>query len=273
MFATLVVVLPSEFTGGDIHVCHGDKNMVFDNAKDSAFDTTILAWYTDVTHEVKEITSGYRLALSYHLIDTSPGITSPHLPTGDSSLQHLREIFSKWSNDQYPSLKADQIIAYVLTHEYSSASLREVIIKGKDQHITSILKNAGDSEGVLILMGFLNVRVQGCTSSEGWQTYDGPGDSPDYGSDSGTYDTPVMSHAEKAETWMDGIRDLQGREVGIPSIKLDEDSVIPYRAFSGVYPNDSKVIEKYWGNVRSTELRTFVYVTYIHLVRCNYRVQ
>ena len=40
-----------------IHLSHGGESKVFDNAKDSAFDTTILAWYTDVTHEVKEITS------------------------------------------------------------------------------------------------------------------------------------------------------------------------------------------------------------------------
>jgi hypothetical protein len=273
MFATLVVVLPSEFTGGEIYVSHGGEDKVFDSAEDSAFDTTILAWYTDVTHEVKEITSGYRLALSYHLINTSPGVTSPHLPTGDSSLQHLRGIFSKWSNNEYPPLKVNQVVAYVFTHEYSNASLRKIIIKGKDQHIASILKDAGDSEGVLILMGFLNARVQGCSSTEGWQNYDGYGDSPEYGRDSGTYDTPVMSQVDGVEMWIDGIQDLQGRGIEIPSIKLDGDNVLPYRAFSGVGPNDSTVIDKYWGNVRPTESRSFVRATYTRLGRRNHRVQ
>jgi len=102
MFATLVVVLPSKFTGGEIHVSHGGERKVFENAEDSAFETTIHGWYTDVTYEVKEITSGYRLALSYHLINNSPDIDVPHLSGSDSSLQRLREIFYKWSHDEHP---------------------------------------------------------------------------------------------------------------------------------------------------------------------------
>jgi hypothetical protein len=77
MFATVVVVLPSELTGGDIHVSQNGDTGVHDTSENSAFETEFLAWYTDVTHEVREITSGYRLALSYHLINTSPDI-SPH---------------------------------------------------------------------------------------------------------------------------------------------------------------------------------------------------
>lgn len=273
MFATLVIVLPSEFTGGEIHVSHNGESKVFDNAKDSAFETTILAWYTDVTHEVKEITSGYRLALSYHLINTSPGIGSPHLPSGDSSLQHLREIFSKWSGNQYPSLKANQVVAYGFTHEYSSASLREVILKGEDQHITAILKDAGDSEGLLTLMGWLNASVEGGTADHGWQIYEGYDDSPEYGWDTGTYDRPVMSHVYEAKLWVDGIQDMQGRKVGIGRIKLDMTNILPYRAFSGVEPDESKVGEGFWGNVRSIRLGSFTHATHIRLGGCNCRVQ
>ena len=258
MFATLVVVLPSEFTGGEIHLSHGGENKVFDNAKDSAFDTTILAWYTDVTHEVKEITSGYRLALSYHLINTSPGINPPHLPVGDSSLQSLRDIFYKWSHDEYPSVEADRVVAYGFTHLYSDASLREVIVKGQDQHIASILKQAGDSEEVLVLMGWLNARVDGSTSSQGWQIYYGEGDSPEYGRETGSHDVPVMSEVCKTKMWMDGIQDMQGREVGITKIELDEGSVLPFRAFSGVSPDESKTIDAYWGNVRSNGSEIFL---------------
>ena len=207
---------------------------------------------------MKEITSGYRLALSYHLIDTSPGINPPHLPIGDSSLENLRNIFYKWSHDEYPSVEANRVVAYNLTHEYSYASLREVIIKGEDQHIASILKQAGDSEGVLVLMGWLNARVDGGASSEGWHIYRGEGDSPEYGRKTGSYDVPVMSHVYRAEMWMDGIQDIQGREVGIAKIKLDGDNVIPFRAFSGVCPDESETIDAYWGNVGSNGLEIFL---------------
>jgi hypothetical protein len=251
MFATLVIVLPSEFTGGEIHVSHGGKSKILDGAKDSAFDTTILAWYTDVTHEVKEVTSGYRLALSYHLINTSSGINPPHLPSGDSSLQRLREVFHKWSRDEYPSLEGNQAVAYCFTHVYSGASLREVIIKGEDQHIASILKQAGDSEGVLAFMGWLDAYVEGVTGNGGWQTYDGDGDSPEYGLDLGTHDYPVMSHVFGTEMWLDGVQDMQGRKIPkISKIKLSSDSILPFRVFSGITPHDSRMSKSFWGNVR-----------------------
>jgi len=85
MFVTLVVALPSGFTSGGIHVSHSGGEGVFDNVKDSAFETMILAWYADPT-------PGYRFVLPYHSINTSPGVTSPHPPSGDSNLQRLREI-------------------------------------------------------------------------------------------------------------------------------------------------------------------------------------
>lgn len=274
MFASLVVVLPSEFTGGETYVSHGDENKVFDNAKDSAFETTTLAWYTGVTYEVKEITSGYRLALSYHLIDTSPGIEPPHLPSGDSGLQRLHDILSKWSNNGYPSLKVNQATAYAFTHlrlDYN-ASPRGVI-KGKDQEIASILKQIGDSEGVLVLVGRLNVRVEGVTDKSGWQTYVGHKGSPEYGrATGGTYDIPVMSYVHWAKIWVDDIQDMQGRQIEIAGIRLDEHNVLPYRAFSGVEPDESAVCQGSWESVRSIESESWVHKSHIRLERRRCRV-
>jgi hypothetical protein len=263
MFATLVIILPSEFTGGEIHLSHDDEDMVFDNAKDSAFETTSLAWYTDVTHEVKEITSGYRLALSYHLINTSPGISPPHLPSDHSSLQRLREIFSKWSNDEYPSPKVNEAVAYAFTYEYSSPSLQEAIFKGKDQHIASILKHVGDKEGVLVLMGWLNVHVEGSTGDHGWQIYEGySNSSPEYGHDTGGYDSPVMSRVYETKAWVEDLRDMQGKSVGITKIGLDGESILPLKAFRGVSPDESKLQEGFYGNVCWIILKLFVLVTH-----------
>ena len=275
MFATLVVVLPSEFTGGEIHVSHDDESKVFDGAKDSAFETTILAWYTDVTHEVKEITSGYRLALSYHLINTSPGISPPRMPSGDSCLQHLREIFSKWANGGYQSPEGSKAIAYAFTHEYSCVSLRETIFKGKDQDIASVFKLVGDEEGVLVLMGWLNARVEGATGDHGWQVYDAYGndEGPEYGHDHGTYYSPVMSRVYETEVWVEDLRDIQGEGVEISKIKIDDDKILPYKAFRDVEPDEAKLEPGYWGNVRQVMPTSPSLVIHIHLGRCIRRVQ
>ncbi|KAF7292540.1 Protein kinase domain-containing protein [Mycena kentingensis (nom. inval.)] len=49
MFASLIIILPSEFTGGDVHTSHGGVNTVFNSSQNSLKQTTALAWYTDVT--------------------------------------------------------------------------------------------------------------------------------------------------------------------------------------------------------------------------------
>ena len=267
MFATLVVVLPSEFTGGEIHVSHGGENKVFDNGKDSAFETTILAWYTDVTHEVKEITSGYRLALSYCLINGSPGVDAPHLPNGDSGLRHLREILHKWSHDEYPSSKVNGVVAYALTHPYDGdASLHDVIIKGQGQYIASILKQAGDLEGVLVLMGRLDVYVTGSTGRYGWETYDGDEDSPEYGLATGALGAAVMSHVSYATVCVNNVQDTRGRGVRIAEIGLDGGSILPFRAFSGVRPDESEITEGWRAaSVRSIDSRSLAHGTHIRI--------
>ena len=261
MFATLVIVLPSEYTGGEIHLSHGGETMVFDNANDSLVETTSLAWYTDVTHEVKEIASGHRLALSYNLINTSPGIIPPHIPSDHSSFQRLREVFSRWSNDEYLESGSGAAVAYVFSHEYSHASLQEVIFKGEDQQVASMLKWVGDAEGIAVFMGWLNVAVQGYTGDDGWETYQGyPEQVPDYGDTTGTYESPVMSQVHETNIWVEELRDMQGKRVGIAKIKLDDENVLPLKAFRGVRPEESKMGEGYFGNVRLVVLKSAVVV-------------
>src|ERR1700679_2020361 len=101
MFASLIIVLPSNFEGGQVHVSHGIHKDVFNISPSSEFTTSALAWYTDVTHEVKPVTSGYRLAISYNLVNTSPGLPPPHLPDLHLAVSAVERIFHKWKNGAY----------------------------------------------------------------------------------------------------------------------------------------------------------------------------
>jgi hypothetical protein len=51
-FATLVILLPSEFTDGSIHVSLDGETNVFDTSGVSSLQTTILAWHTGANHEL-----------------------------------------------------------------------------------------------------------------------------------------------------------------------------------------------------------------------------
>ncbi|KAJ7656833.1 hypothetical protein DFH06DRAFT_1410327 [Mycena polygramma] len=118
MFATVVIILPSEYTGGQVRVSHGTKKATFDTAASSVVNFALLAWYTDVRHEVKPVTSGFRLALSYKLIHTARNTLRPSIPDSDAAMADLTRVLRNWGNNRY----ADDVgqVAHILNHEYSS---------------------------------------------------------------------------------------------------------------------------------------------------------
>ncbi|TEB31925.1 hypothetical protein FA13DRAFT_1590240, partial [Coprinellus micaceus] len=169
MFATIVVVLPSAFQGREVHVSHAGTTKILDVSQASGFDTSILAWYTDVMHEVKPITAGYRLTLSYNLIHTSPNIPPPALPEQMNMLP-LRECLEKWNANGFETTPETPLVAYLLHHQYSSDNLdngRECL-KGKDVNMIAQLLPVAKSLGIVICLGNLERTVTGIVEDEGY---------------------------------------------------------------------------------------------------------
>ncbi len=71
MFGSLVVSLPSQFTGGALVTRHQGHTMTFDWSSSST-TTQWAAFYSDVEHEVLPVTSGHRFTLTYNLYHTLP---------------------------------------------------------------------------------------------------------------------------------------------------------------------------------------------------------
>jgi hypothetical protein len=51
-FATVMIILPSEFTDGNVLVSHGKETKDFDTSGVSLIETTVLAWHTGVNLEL-----------------------------------------------------------------------------------------------------------------------------------------------------------------------------------------------------------------------------
>lgn len=68
MFATLIICLPCEYTGGQLVVYSNDGNFKrvidFENTK---YSINYAAHYADLEHELLEVKSGYRLVLTYSI--------------------------------------------------------------------------------------------------------------------------------------------------------------------------------------------------------------
>ncbi|TQN69151.1 hypothetical protein CSHISOI_06324 [Colletotrichum shisoi] len=65
---TLFVCLPSEHSGGHVHISFGPDKHRFITAPTSKYDLTPSAWYSDVSYKTKEIESGSLLALTYSIL-------------------------------------------------------------------------------------------------------------------------------------------------------------------------------------------------------------
>ncbi len=92
MAGTLVVTLPSSYTGGELMVGHNGEWKAYRGSKTAL---SLVAFYADCRHEVLKVQSGYRITLTYNLLlhgDTSR-------PEGDDGVvtelaDLLREHFS-----------------------------------------------------------------------------------------------------------------------------------------------------------------------------------
>lgn len=168
MFATIIIVLPSPFTGGAAHLSHAGLSTVIDFSTDSHLSTSVMAWYTDVTHEIKPITSGYRLALSYNLIHTTNALR-PVLPSSYDVVAKLRRILSSWKQnlDSTP-----EKLIYLLKHKYSKANLRGSALKGEDAHAASLLESLADELRFHVGLAIVECHVSGQADDMGGYRYD-----------------------------------------------------------------------------------------------------
>ena len=74
MFGTLVINLPSKHTGGELVVSfEGVKEVVAFAESAENYKISYAAFYADCDHEIKPLTSGYRICLVYNLVQQKSG--------------------------------------------------------------------------------------------------------------------------------------------------------------------------------------------------------
>lgn len=249
MFATAVIILPSAYTGGQVVVSHASESKTIDFAKDSLFSMALLAWYTDVKHEVKPVTSGYRLALSYNFIHVAPpGVPLPCLPEMQDTTNTLKRVLRKWRDEKYES--SPNFMAYLLDHQYSPANLSQGLktLKGVDLQRVSFVRPIAEELGFRVGIARLDHNVSGQGEDNGYNYHsrrrwydDSDGDSD--------RETPDMYEVDSTTTTISGLVDLDGFPIlSKGKIDVESDCLIPNDPFEGESPDDTEY-EGYMGNV------------------------
>jgi hypothetical protein len=156
MIGTVVVILPSAFTGGAMVVEHHDERLTF---RAAGGKLTFIAFYADCHHQVRPVTAGYRVALTYNLMvegDTSR-TTKPATGQLDALTQTVQRFFEtplplRWAHE--PRRESPDRLVYLLDHQYTRRSLAWHRLKNADASRAAALGEAArrlDCEIVLAL--------------------------------------------------------------------------------------------------------------------------
>lgn len=155
MIGTLVISFPSKHEGGQVHLSHSSKRHVFATSEFSSFDLTALAWYSDVTHEIKPLSSGYRLVITYNLIQQRG--SAPSAGTFIEQQAQLQTLLQNWAC----TLQSKKRVIYRLDHKYSQSSLSIQNMKGRDAQRIRCLKQACEEAGFYILLAIMT-KTESC---------------------------------------------------------------------------------------------------------------
>jgi len=142
MFATLVVNLPSEHQGGELIISHAGQSKSVAFADSSLFASGFVAFYADCYHEVKPITSGYRLSLIYNLAITNRE-KQPDLAQQLGVIEDVEQAIQAWK----ATPDAPPILTYLLDHSYSEQNLSLSNLKLSDFAKASVLLHAAANSG------------------------------------------------------------------------------------------------------------------------------
>ncbi len=172
MIGTLVVMLPSRSTGGDLVVTHRNQTV---RHSGSARSLTFIAFYADTRHEVLPIETGYRVVLTYHLLLTD-GAAAVRMSGSqvDDAASLLRRHFAevpppRWHNDRQALNPPDRLVM-LLDHQYTERGLRWSHLKGDDATRAETMRAAAQLATCEIALAHADVHeTRECYEDEpGW---------------------------------------------------------------------------------------------------------
>lgn len=159
MFATMVISLPSAYEGGEVVLRHRGETMTF---KTSSADTSVFCFYSDVSHQLLPVTSGYRWVLTYNLAvcpDAEPySAASQSIDLCPWPLQHsLRE----WLLLQEAGNTPLKHLYFSLKNEYNEARMSLSGLKTVDYHRVYALQTMSLQLELDVFLAVLEKKTRG----------------------------------------------------------------------------------------------------------------
>jgi predicted 2-oxoglutarate/Fe(II)-dependent dioxygenase YbiX len=213
MFATLVVNLPSEHEGGELIVSHGGQSHTYSFADSDGFHPPFVAFYADCYHEVKPVTSGYRINLIYNL-SIADREKKPLLSEQSKVIEDIGSAIQKWKQES----GENPILTYLLEHSYTEQNISLSNLKHGDFAKASVLLNAAEQNDC---QAFL------CLATYYRTSY---GETAYYGRYSSPYDLDEDDFEEydvdTEEVYAHSFISAEEEKIDVKKLRLDEDDLL-----------------------------------------------
>ena len=234
MFATLVIALPSEHTGGDVLVQLRDEEHTLRTQGLCDFNYYYLAWYADMNHSVSKVESGHRLVLTYNLMRRASD-SSQTASVLDDHKQNLDKVLALWREQDLEigsnSFNSYEKLVYILEHEYSEANICLDNLKGKDQLRTRNLLEACQDQGFCLYFAHFEYTLSGSVDE-----YE---DNSNWGYGRNSADYHELIDETDAEWRLQTIYQYNGKQIAA-EITLEEEDLLEGTDFTGIEPDDEE---------------------------------
>jgi len=174
MIGSLVVLLPSESKGGALVIEHHDEKVSY---RGSPHQLVLVAFYADCRHEVRQVASGYRAALTFNLfLDAAARRRErPASKPFDTLIELVRDYFVTLRPARgplWPSEPAPERLVYLLDHEYTQKGLSWRALKNGDAVRASLLREVADRLDCEIVLALADVHeTWSCEDDGGYSGY------------------------------------------------------------------------------------------------------
>lgn len=247
MFGTLVIVLPSIYTGGELVVRHQGREMKLDMRREDPSEAAFAAFYADCLHEVLPITSGCRLTLIYNLLRTAGSLPEP--PNYRSEQDRVSELLRQWADaGETPEDELPGKIVYPLQHAYTPAELSFDTLKGADAAVAAVLKGAAPRSGCELHLALLSIEESGSAEHTGY-----------YGSRWGRREDAeefeVIEVSDRSATLGNWVR-TDGAPSPLKAIPFEDEELSPPEVLDDLEP-DEEHFQEATGNEGASFERTY----------------
>jgi predicted 2-oxoglutarate/Fe(II)-dependent dioxygenase YbiX len=182
MFATLVIVLPSDYSGGELVVSHKGQEVRLDLHREEPSEAAFAAFYADCRHEVRPITAGHRLTLIYNLLRPG-GEPLPQPPDYGAEQAQVTALLHAWGKpdgtsgntpNEEPATSSPIKLIYPLEHAYTEAELGFDTLKGADAAVAAVVNGAAAAAGCDLYLALVSIEESGWAEYTGGGRWDDP---------------------------------------------------------------------------------------------------